>query len=246
MKITVISISGEADHPLLKQFEAHYKQITDNVIIQTGVVNAWRNVNGDTSESGIYFLEKVEQQNAALEQVPADTDYLFYFDIDEFMDIADLKNIIEILKVQPRTILSFQMFHFWKSGDWIGRGGDGWAYDSYCPRVFKYTPGMYFTTHRPPKLMTPKGHDILHGFKTNLPHMVKHYSYIYEKHVLRKLKYYDVIYPNMNYMSWFNNVFLKWNERSRPAIEAKYSIHPSCAGAKSELYTGKHEIIWQI
>lgn len=242
MKITVLSICGEADHPLLPAFKEYYKDY--GPVIQMGVVDRWRKVNGDTSESGNYFKEKDEQHNAALVRVPLDTDYLFYFDVDEFFPRDSWDNLVSYVKIFRPNVVSLQMNNFWKWDNYVGRGGDGWGYEAYCPRVFRFVPGMRYVNHRPPTLMLPDGHDLLEGQRLHFPFRVNHYSYVYRESVRRKLRYYQEIYPYMNYAEWFDNVWEKWNPANRAELEGTRSVHPSCKGAVTELFTGKHDIEW--
>lgn len=243
MKITTLCICGEADHPLLQQFRDHYSQISDQVIIQMGVTEKWLAVNGDTSLSGNIFPTKVEQQNAAIARVDPDTDYLFFFDVDEFMPLGDdYLSIMGLITYNQPDIIEFQMNQFWKDDNYIGYGGDGWAYDAWSPRIYRYEPGMKITSHRPPVINYQHINPITmwQGVKIN------HYSYVYPEQVRRKLLYYNLIYPEFDYMEWFKNVYLAWTPENRIELEQTRSIHPSCEGAKSKLFIGKHDIQWQI
>lgn len=235
-----MTICGEADHPLLPAFRKYYSKFVDEVIIQYGVVELWNQANGDTAWIGNVYKEKVDQQNAALARVSKDTDYIICFDVDEFMSEKDMHLIIETLKFKIVDVVLFQMNQFWHSEGYVGIGGEGWAFDAWSPRIFKYTPGMTFTSHRPPTLSVPCPN------VWNYPGKGNHYSYVYPEAIKRKLRYYNLIYPQFDYMKWYNEVWDKWTPETREQIEAEFSVHPSCAGAKTELFLGKHEIEWQI
>lgn len=246
MKNFLISICGEADHPLLPQFYNHYSKIFGfkNIHIEMGCVEKWIKVNGNTSETNNVFPDKTAQQNAALEMVPYDVDYIFYFDIDEFITFNDYLSTIPILhKHQPSTAF-FQMNHFWKDNNHIGIGGDGWAYDAWCPRIFKNIMGSKFKTHRPPVLETPRGVNLLTFQPLNLQPKINHYSYIYPLYVERKMKYYAQVYPQFatHYEMWFNECFLKWTPENKNEIESKHSVHPSCSNAITQKYDGGHDV----
>ena len=236
MKFQVVAICGEADHPLLDQFKEHYKQF--NPYIQMGVTKRWLSVNGDTSGSGLVFDEKVDQQNEALSHVDPDTDYIMTFDVDEFMSKSDFKTVMTIIEHDRPDVVTFVMNQFWHNDNYVAIGGDGWGYEALNPRIFRFTPGMQFVNHRPP---TPN-----YPVKTvfNLPQRPNHYSYVYMNQVYRKLRYYNLIYTQFDYMKWFEEVWMKWNPLTRTEIESKYSIHPSCPGATTKLFTGKHDIEW--
>lgn len=238
MRITTISICGEADHPLLPQFREHYSAFGD-VIIQMGVTRKWLECNGDTSGTGLIFDEKLEQHNAALKQVPPGTDYVFYFDIDEFLHHSDLARVTAQLSREQPDVVRFQMHQFWHDQGYVARGGDGWGFEAWNPRIFRYYPGMQFTSHRPPTLNKPNPKIIDSPIKPN------HYSYVYGKHIYRKLLYYNLIYPQFDYQKWFREVWLSWSPQNREALEQTYSVHPSTPNAYTELFTGKHEIQWQ-
>lgn len=241
MKIAVISICGEDDHPLINEFVKHCKKISDKLFVASGLVDEWHKVNGDTIDAHwvLMFSEKTEQQNHALRLVDEsdiEFDYLFYFDIDEFLPIDSLEGIIKFLKTNWPDVVNFQMNHFWKSGDYIGTGGDGWAYNAWCPRIFKYKHGMRFSTHRPP---TIEGYTKILNYTDT---KINHYSYVFSTQVERKLKYYDRIYPNNNYLDWFRNVWQVWTPENRTEIETQFSVHPSCKNAKTQKYEGMHDI----
>lgn len=242
----MISICGEADHPLLPQFKEYYSKIFDQVIIQMGVVDKWFEKNGDTSNSGLRFVEKVDQQNAALAQVDSDTEYVFYFDIDEFLPYEELYHVYQILNEERPDVISFQLYNFWKTDGYYGVGGDGWGYDAWARRIFRYEHGMVYTSHRPPTLFTPVNKDLMQVQPYHYTRgRILHYSYVYEEQVKRKLLYYNMVYPQFNYMEWFNMVWRMWKPENRKTIEAIRSVHPSMRGATTELYTGQHPIIWQ-
>jgi hypothetical protein len=237
MKTTLVTICGETDHPLFDKFCHYYTPLVDQVVIQLGVTKNWLSANGQTSGHQV-FNEKVEQQNEALRYVHSDTDYILTFDIDEFISKDDLKHIGIILERDRPDCVELQCNNFWHEQGYIGRGGDGWAYESWNPRIWRYVPGMTFTNHRPPTPNYPV------NMVCKLPQKFNHYSYVYMNQVYRKLKYYNLIYPQFDYMKWFQDVWMPWNPMSRVAIEWKNSVHPSCKGATTELFTGKHEIKW--
>lgn len=238
MKIALMTICGEADHPLLETFKSYYKPMFDQVIIQMGVTEKWYKVNGDTSLSGNIFTEKVAQQNKALEKVHKDTDYIFTLDVDEFVSYADLQSIMWTLKERPDTC-ELQMNQFWHLDNYVAYGGDGWGFEAWNPRIFRYVKGMQFTDHRPPTL-SYKCEKLI-----RLTQRGNHYSYSYPLQVKRKMKYYNEIYPHMPYADWFYGCYLPWTPETRVEIESKYSCHPSCPNAKTKLFTGKHEIKWR-
>jgi hypothetical protein len=232
--ITTVAICGEMDHPLLKQFYEHYSRLSDDVVVQYGVTTSWARVNGNPWGVEV-FNEKIDQVNAALDGV--ESGYIMIFDVDEFISTADFYYIESLLESEP-DVVKFQMNHFWKD-NYIGVGGDGWAYNAWCPRIFKYHKGDRFVSHRPPTLEGQVKYTLC------LTQKINHYSYVYEESIKRKLKYYNTLYTQFDYMKWYNEVWLPWTPENREQIEAVHSVHPSCKGAKTELFTGTHEINWK-
>lgn len=239
MKIALVTICGEADHPLLGTFRKFYVNSFDQVIIQMGVTKKWLKVNGDTSATGNVFDEKVEQQNEALRNVQSDTDYIFTFDVDEFISKNDLASIMWRLKSERPDIASLQMNQFWHQDNYVAYGGDGWGFEAWNPRIFRFTKDFQFINHRPP---TPS-YEVKKTIR--LSQRGNHYSYAYPLAVERKMRYYNQIYPQMPYAEWFYECYKKWTPENKDEIESKYSLHPSCPNAKSKLFTGKHEIKWK-
>ncbi len=238
MKISLMAICGESDHPLINQFYNHWIGYVDSLTIQFGVTRLWHAVNGNTSKFPIIFDEKVDQQNEGLLSVPVDTDYLFTFDVDEFVDYQSLDSIVSRLESEHPDVCNIQMSQFWKHDNFVAYGGDGWGYDAWNPRIFRYVPGMTFVNHRPP---TPS---YMVRKTINLPERGYHYSYVWEEQVRRKLLYYNKIYPQFDYMKWFNEVYLPWTPSNREQIEAVHSVHPSVKNAKTRLFYGSHFIQW--
>lgn len=101
---------------------------------------------------------------------------------------------------------------------------------------------MIFSSHRPPRILIPGNPN---QQIDRSPMRVDHYSYVYRLQIERKLKYYALLYPHIDYMRWFHEVWERWTPENREEIEAQYSIHPSVVGAKSEIFTDKHLIKWQ-
>ena len=176
--------------------------------------------------------------------VPDDTDYVFYLDIDEFLSMQSIRLITSFLFFNPYDVCKFQMNHFWKGGDFIGVGGDGWGYDAWCPRIFRYVPGMMYSNHRPPQLMLPDGKPYGET-PQHFAHVINHYSYVYRESIIRKLKYYNLLYPQFDYMRWFHLVWEVWTPENREQIEAVHSIHPSVRNAKTIQFIGEHFIQWE-
>ena len=246
MKWGVILIVANGDAYFRKWWE-HYRELFgENIGIAHGFTrayadcgfkldytyNAIQQLRGNFSKfiaTCRIYKDKTEQQNTALSILDDDTDYIFIADVDEFIkkeDFETLKSIIEAEKPHTATV---NMNHYWKSDQYICKGGLGWAYDTPIPRVFKYTKGCFFTEHRPIQLNTD-------GYNMHIPIKIDHYSYVDERMVREKMEYYGKVYPeNANkYNDWFLNCWMKWTPENREEIEKIYSVHPSSLGAKTE------------
>lgn len=191
------------------------------------------------------YTEKVDQQNAYMDMVPHDTDYIWIADSDEFYHYSDIKVIKDRLINEQFTYVQFKMYHFFKNAWTIGIGGNGWGYDEPIDRIFAYYPGALFTSHRPITLLSRSGASL----KTLKPLMCDdnnvmcyHYSYITRKNVLEKMKYYEKTFNRPYLKEWFYPVWDAWNSDTREDIESKYSIHPSVSGATTRKVNLIHPI----
>jgi len=179
------------------------------------------------------YTEKNEQSNAAMSVVPDDTDYIWISAADEFYHHEDIRQMRGLLESGGYTFVELFMYHFWKSGNTIGTGGNGYAYDQPIERIFKYHTGARFTDHRPIRLNDAAGRSVkeINPLTANRhPVRCYHYSYVDEKMVREKMRYYTVTMKR-DYMPWFQYCWQAWTPQNRAEIEAKWSIHPSCPGA---------------
>lgn len=191
------------------------------------------------------YREKLEQQNAYMDLVPEDTDYIWVADSDEFYHYSDILLMKNLLEQNKYTYASVFMYHFWKNCNTIGTGGDGWAYDTPIDRIFKYHKGAKFINHRPITILNEKGISV----KEIKPlfaeqHIIRcwHYSYILYKNVYEKMLYYEKTFNRPYLKDWFYPVWLAWNENNSYAIESKYSIHPTVLNAKTKAVNLSHPI----
>lgn len=183
------------------------------------------------------YTEKVDQQNAYIKLVPADTDYIWVADSDEFYHYEDIFYIKQQLTTNAYTYVEFFMYHFFKNCNTIGVGGDGWGYDMQIDRIFKYHPGAKFTNHRPITLLNEDGisvKEIKPLLADNNPVMCFHYSYVVQKNVYEKMKYYTKTFARDYMKYWYEPVWRAWSEETKEEIESKYSIHPTVKGAKTK------------
>lgn len=237
---------------LIGQWIKHYQQFGDCYVVE-GATSDWKKAlgwSGHNSTDGTVEIiqssgvphtiakrpwkDKTEQCNEFMRNIPADTDILWYCDSDEFYLPEDIEFVRGHLEqaIEPITFGSVIMHHWWKHPDYYCTGGDGWAYDTPIPRIWKHHPGAVFSSHRPPTIMQD-GRDLANVnpwlAKDNLIRC-RHYSYCFRQQVIDKLKYYSAIFGR-DYMKWFREVWEPWNPETRFSIEKQFSVHPSCKGA---------------
>ena len=277
MKIALVCITVNGKF-LLKEFIEHYYPLVDYLIFSEGATQNWVTALGwqtpnstdntlaiikkaikNDKQNKIFlhtqntpYLDKLEQSNYAMKLVPPDTDFVMEGDDDEFLMEEDFYKIKELIQQRQATYVEYQMLHFFKLFDIVGRGGASWAYNQPIPRIFQYYKGCKFTSHRPPTILNENRvnvreiRPILADELSALGIFCRHYSYINEKRVREKLSYYDKVFPmahnieNYYHKDWFVNVWQKWTKENAKEIEAKYSVHPTGAGAYTEIFEGKH------
>jgi hypothetical protein len=192
-----------------------------------------------------FWEEKIHQQNAYMDLVPGDIDYIWVADVDEFYHYADIKLMKTMLYFHEYTFVEFTMLHFFKNVNTIGIGGEGWGYDKPIDRIFKYHPGAKFTSHRPITLLDENGisvKDVKPLLADNNLIRCYHYSYITQKNVYEKMLYYSKTF-NRDYINdWYHPVWLAWNEHTKDDIEKIYSIHPTAPGGKTRIVNLHHPI----
>jgi hypothetical protein len=277
MKIAIVSLMCNSDF-LLKEWLNHYRPLADYICVAEGATEKWVKVldfktprstdntndilNIEYSNNEKFFLtrklgyynEKLEQINYAMSLVPEDTDYVWEIDDDEFYMAEDFLKIKELLEIENYTYVEFKQMSFFKGFEYVCRGGDGWAYETAIPRIFKYHPGAKFSDHRPPTVLNESGVDVktinplLASETSKMDIYFRHYSYVDRKRVFEKLKYYDAMFPKRNGIDnyyekvWFENVWDRWTPENRVDIERVLSVHPSSQGAYTEKFNGIHPI----
>ncbi len=195
-----------------------------------------------------FYEEKLEQCNAWIDLVPEDTDYVWQIDVDEFYHEDDIQKMVSLLSSENYSYVEFPVKNFFKGFDYIATGGQGWGYDTPFPRIFKYLPGCQWIDHRPPTILDRNGNDLrnikpLMG-KDNPIHML-HYSYVTDKQVEEKIKYYTKTFNRDYYNEWYLPFYKEWSPRNRKQLESKISAHPSCPGGSTKRFNDEHPKIIQ-
>jgi glycosyltransferase involved in cell wall biosynthesis/ADP-heptose:LPS heptosyltransferase len=194
--------------------------------------------------------EKCEMQNEALKYVSGN--YIWLIDSDEVYKSEDLGKIKQILQNDSSiTQVNFIPDNFWKGFDYIFVSQKFFQTECHYRRVFKYTPGATFTTHRPPTMVWPgntattEQMNLLDGFKTrNTGIILYHYSYVWEKQVQQKIQLYNRYgwgkQWQLDLSKWYNECYHKWAPWNRDEIEAKYPIWTGDINSHTEPFNGTH------
>lgn len=191
------------------------------------------------------YPEKMEQQNAYVDLLPDDTDYIWVADSDEFYHYSDIKLMRSLLEKEEYTFVEFMAHHFWKGINYTGVGGRGWGYDQPIDRIFRYHRGARFLDHRPIKMLLSDGRPVkevkpLTGLMN--PVWMYHYSYVVAKNVYEKMLYYTLTFQR-NYMdNWYKPVWIAWTPENSADIESRFSIHPTVPGATTKAVSLIHPV----
>lgn len=246
---TIVANNAE----LVGKWISHYRQFGECYVVE-GATEDWKSSLGWSGhnstdgtveiirESGVPhtiatkpWRDKNHQCNEFMRHVPPDADVVWYADSDEFYTSEDIEWMKLFLSTNPdTTFASFNMYHWWKHKEYRCVGGDGWAYETPIPRLWRWFPGARFETHRPPTILR-NGLDLSKAFPLdakNNPVVARHYSYCFRQQVLDKLRYYSKVFGR-DYMPWFRNVWETWTPENHIELENRLSVHPSCTGART-------------
>ncbi len=145
--------------------------------------------------SGFWPGEKDEQSRAYAKR--ATGDFLWQVDIDEFYRTEDIERIMKLLEQQRDiTAVSFKQITFWGGFDYIV---DGWylrAGAQIYHRLFRWSEGFRYTSHRPPTVVDERGRDlrtitwISGDAMADRGIYLYHYSLLFPKQVREKCSYY--------------------------------------------------------
>ena len=159
--------------------------------------------------------EKDDQANAYCKYISPDTDYLWNLDSDEVYKTTDLIKIIDYLRsknpssVGIRSCSFFGGFNNYLTGFELKK-------DNFL-RIFKYTDGATWLTHRPPTLkhVNPSTQQANHVDSDRLYSdtgaQMYHYSYVFPSQVYKKVNYYQNIVSKERCIDdYFHKVYLNW------------------------------------
>jgi hypothetical protein len=167
-----------------------------------------------------FWREKDEQSQAYAQR--ATGDYLWQVDIDEFYKPEDMTVILGMLANDSTiTQVSVQWLNFWGSFDVLVDGlflrrhyrdlGGG------VPRLFKWGPGYWYVTHRPPTVVDAYSVDMRQGKWVRGDQLARtgtycyHYATVFPELVERKMKYYQELgWERLgNFNDWYYNTFIR-------------------------------------
>jgi hypothetical protein len=271
MKIAFGMIIFEGDYVLKECLEQVYPFATQ-ILISEGPVNYWQRQGRTTSlddtnkilhdfpdpENKIKiihgkFNEKDDQCKAYMKFINDDIDYIWNLDSDEVYKTEDLEKIIKLLKEEQPTSVGIRSCSFYGGFNHFLTGFE-LNRDNFL-RIFKYTKGATWLTHRPPTIKYPdnlniqKKHIDSNTLYDKIGVQMYHYSYVFPEQVYKKISYYkDAVSKNNCIDDYFNKVYLPWvngDEDQKLQVEEIFDgVHefkPHVRGqCKTEKFTGTH------
>jgi ADP-heptose:LPS heptosyltransferase/predicted O-methyltransferase YrrM len=187
--------------------------------------------------------EKLEMHNKALEHVTGD--YIWLVDSDEVYKGGDITRVRAMLAQDPAiTRVDFIPLNFWKGFDYIFGSDRFFEAPYHYRRVFKYVPGMRFTSHRPPTVDSEKGR-VISGHETREKGIYPyHYSYVLLSQVCQKIELYNRYGWGKDWgvdlNEWYRELFLKWTPDNRKTLEALYPVWTGDRASRTEIFQGEH------
>jgi glycosyltransferase involved in cell wall biosynthesis len=195
---------------------------------------------------GFWPGEKDEQSQAYARR--ATGNYLWQIDSDEFYRAEDIASVLAMLQADPGiTAVSFPQITFWGGFDcccdsWYLRKGAGVFH-----RLFKWSEGHRYTTHRPPTVCDAQDNDLRQLKWMNGRSMTRrgihlyHYSLLFPHQVAQKMRYYAnqpwgaysrgaAEWPRENFMGTISRPFRVHNVHTHPSWLQRFKgEHPAAA-----------------
>jgi len=233
MKIAFGMIVFEGDYVLKQCLEQVYP-FAEQILIAEGPVSYWQRQGRTTSlddtnkildefpdpENKIKIIhgqykEKDDQCRAYMEHINDDIDYIWNLDSDEVYKTEDIEKIIKFMIEEKPTSVGVRSCSFYGGFDNYLTGFE-LKRDNFL-RIFRYTKGSTWLTHRPPTIKYPPNTNI------NLKHIdsdtlwnklgvqMYHYSYTFPDQVYKKVNYYKDSVSKQNCIdNYFNDVYIPW------------------------------------
>lgn len=265
--VTIVLNGMPFIEPCLK---AIYNSAHEIIIIEESVTNCLfaANPDGSSIDGTVEFIksfpdpenkirliqgiwpEKCEMQNKALEYVTGD--YVWLVDSDEIYKQDDIERIRQILAADPSiSQINFIPDNFWKGFDHIFVSPQFFAPPHHYRRLFKFVPGAYFKTHRPPTLVWPEANKsteqmkLIDGTTTREMGIYPyHYSYVFESQVEQKIELYRRYGWGdgwgVDLERWYREFFQRWTPENGQDLERLYPIWTGDPDSYSVPFTGHH------
>ena len=231
MKIAFGMIVFEGDYVLKQCLEQVYP-FASQILIAEGPVSYWQRQGRTTSlddtnkildefpdpENKIkivhgQFNEKDDQCRAYMQHINDDIDYIWNLDSDEIYTTGDLEKIISFLESEKPTSVGVRSCSFYGGFDNYLTGFE-LNRDNFL-RIFRYTKGSTWLTHRPPTIQYPinsnitKKHVDSDTLFNSLGVQMYHYSYTFPDQVYKKVNYYKDSVSRQNCIDdYFTRVYL--------------------------------------
>jgi hypothetical protein len=264
MKIAFGMIVFEGDYVLKECLEQVYP-FAEQILISEGPVSYWQRQGRITSLDGTneildnfpdpdnkikiihgQFSEKDEQCRAYMNHIKDDIDYIWNLDSDEIYKTEDLKKIIKFLEEENPTSVGIRSCSFYGGFDHFLTGFE-LNRDNFL-RIFKYTKGSTWLTHRPPTIKYPiesnitKKHIDSDTLYYKLGVQMYHYSYVFPDQVFKKINYYKDSVSKQNCIDdYFEKVYLPWvkgDDSEKRVVEKKYmGVHEFKPQIRGDCYT---------
>jgi hypothetical protein len=269
MKIAFGMIVFEGDYVLKECLEQVYP-FASQILISEGPVSYWQRQGRTTSlddtnkilkefpdpENKIkivhgQFSEKDDQCRAYMQHINDDIDYIWNLDSDEVYKTEDIVKMIQFLKTEMPSSVGLRSCSFYGGFDNYLTGFE-LNRDNFL-RIFRYTKGATWLTHRPPTIQYPQDANINYKHidsetlynKTNI--QMYHYSYVFPKQVFTKINYYKDSVSKENCIdNYFNEIYLPWvngKNEDKKYIEDKFlGVHEFKPHVRGECRTDKFKL----
>jgi len=261
MKIAFGMIVFEGDYVLKQCLEQVYP-FAEQILIAEGPVSYWQRQGRTTSldetnkilnefpdpENKIkivhgQFNEKDDQCKAYMKYINDDIDYIWNLDSDEIYKTEDLKKIITFLGNESPTSVGVRSCSFYGGFDDYLTGFE-LNRDNFL-RIFKYTKGSSWLTHRPPTIQYPpssnitKKHIDSETLYNKLGVQMYHYSYTFPDQVYKKVNYYkDSVSRDNCIDNYFDRVYIPWLTGNREEVEKEFmGVHEFKPHSRGECFT---------
>jgi len=246
MKVSFGMIVFEGDYVLKQCLEQVYP-FAEQILIAEGPVSYWQRQGRTTSLDDTnkildefpdpdnkikivhgQYNEKDDQCRAYMKYINDDIDYIWNLDSDEIYTTEDLKKIIKFLREEKPSSVGIRSCSFYGGFDNYLTGFE-LNRDNFL-RIFRYSKGSTWKTHRPPTIHYPEGSNIIkkhidsNELWDKLGVQMYHYSYTFPDQVYKKVNYYKDSVSRQNCISeYFNSVYLPWVTGNREHIETAWN-----------------------